>query len=124
MYDISLSWGGDIALDPTGDAAMAASGQRTRQRMLRRLLTAAGGYVWQMTYGAGLGQFVGAAVDPRQVRAIVEAQLRMEASVALDPAPVVKVFKAMPAGDTLTLEITYWEADSGTAQSLSVPLKA
>lgn len=123
MDDVSAMWGGDIVLGPTGDVAMASAPDRIRQRILRRLLTAAGGYVWQLPYGAGLGRFVGAAVDPRHVRAIVEGQLRLESIVAVDPPPVVKVTRATPAGDAMALDITYWEADSGNARSLSLPLE-
>ena len=42
-----------------GDLAPAAGTLRGQQRVLRRLLTNPGDYIWQPGYGAGLGQFVG-----------------------------------------------------------------
>ena len=73
---------------------------------------------------AGLGRFVGAAVDPRHIRAIVEAQLQLEAVIASDPAPIVKIGRATQGGDSLTLEITYWETGGSVARAVSVPLEA
>ena len=61
MWDATLVWGGDLTINATGDLQLSTGTQLGQQRVLRRLLTNAADYIWQPDYGAGLGQFVGAA---------------------------------------------------------------
>ncbi|MEE3500197.1 hypothetical protein [Acidiphilium acidophilum] len=54
MADAGLVFGGDLAIDAGGDLALAAGSALTEQRVLRRLLTNPGDYIWQLSFGAGL----------------------------------------------------------------------
>jgi phage baseplate assembly protein W len=109
MPDLSHEFGADLAL-----ATGVALG---RQRVLRRLLTNPGDYIWQPDYGAGLGRFVGQPAAPERIRAVVRSQIFRERSVARSPEPVVEV----QAGDDgrVFVAIRYADADSGETMSIS-----
>lgn len=87
--DAALSWGGDLELGAGGDIAVVENGEMTQQRVLRRLLTNPGDYIWFPDYGAGLGRLIGAPVDLRLTEALVKQQLKSEHAVSQSPAPVV-----------------------------------
>ncbi len=56
MYDLSHQWGDDLTVGPTGDMALVTGSVFGQQRVLRRLMTNPGDYIWQLDYGAGLAQ--------------------------------------------------------------------
>ena len=64
MQDICHFTGGDIDSSSTGDLRTATGSERTKQRILRRLLTNPGEYLFHPGYGAGLGKKVGEPVKP------------------------------------------------------------
>lgn len=116
MADLALQLGGDLSVSPTGDLALAEGAALTQQRVLRRLLTNAGDYIWQPDYGAGLGMFVGQPGAPAAIVGVTRSQLLQEAAVAPSPPPVVT---AQIADDgTVLTTLTY--ADAATAQVSAV----
>lgn len=115
--DLTLLWGGDLMLSPTGDLAVVDVPSITQQRVLRRLLTNAGDYIWQPSYGAGLGQFVGQAVNGNQVSAIIRSQIFQEAAVAPLPAPTITVIPGVASG--LAVSLVYTDAQASVPQVLS-----
>jgi hypothetical protein len=117
MNDATLLWGGDIVVGPTGDIALASGGTLGQQRVLRRLLTNENDYVWNPRYGAGLGQFVGAVINERQIVGVIKSQIFAEATVARQPDPTVAA-EAFSDG-SVYLEINYVDALDGNTQSLT-----
>jgi phage baseplate assembly protein W len=117
MPDLSHEFGADLEAGPTGDLAVAQGAAQGRQRVLRRLLTNPGDYIWQPEYGAGLGRFVGSPAAPERIRAVVRSQIFLEPAVARSPEPVVEV-QADGQGRVF-VAIRYADADSGETQSLS-----
>lgn len=118
--DISHLWGADLATGPTGDLAPANGAQRGQQRLLRRLLTSPGDYLWQPTYGAGLARFIGQPGNATQIRAVIRGQIFKEAAVARTPEPVIDVtFSPAGAIGTVYVHIRYVDAPSGETQLLS-----
>jgi len=116
MPDLSHEFGADLLAGPTGDLAVAEGAAQGRQRVLRRLLTNPGDYIWQPEYGAGLGRFVGSPAAPERIRAVVRSQIFREPAVARSPEPVVEV-QADGQGRVF-VAIRYADADSGATQSL------
>jgi phage baseplate assembly protein W len=116
MPDLSHEFGADLEAGPTGDLAVAQGAAQGRQRVLRRLLTNPGDYIWQPDYGAGLGRFVGSPAAPERIRAVVRSQIFREPAVARSPEPVVEV-QADGQGRVF-VAIRYADADSGATQSL------
>jgi len=113
MADLALLFGGDLSVGPTGDIAVADGPALTQQRVLRRLLTNAGDYIWQLTYGAGLGQFVGQPGAVAAIQAVTRAQMLRESAVAASPAPVISASSATDG--TVSLSVQY--ADAATQQT-------
>ena len=117
MSDAHLTWGGDLVSSETGDIAIVGRPELGTERVLRRLLTNPGSYIWHPEYGAGLGQFVGQPVDVAAVQALIRSQMRLEAAVARDPEPVVAV-QSDPTG-SLSVQIRYADADTSEMRALS-----
>ncbi len=117
MTDLSHQWGADLAVGPTGDLATADGSLLGQQRVLRRLLTNPGDYIWQLDYGAGLGRFIGKPVNAGQIQAAIRSQIFKEAAVARTPEPTINV-NLGPAG-VVAVDIRYVDAMSGQTQILS-----
>jgi hypothetical protein len=88
-----------------------------QQRLLRRLLTNPGDYVWNLDYGAGLGCFIGDPVDMDRIQAVVRGQMLRESAVARQPEPEIDVMADL-AG-TVSVQIRYAEAGGGVTRSLA-----
>jgi len=113
-------WGNDLTIGPTGDLAVASNDGLTQQRVLRRLLTSVGDYIWQLTYGAGLPGMVGQTQQISATKAIIRSQIFNEASIATVPEPVITVTADQTGG--VYASIVYVDAESGATQSLSFPV--
>lgn len=91
LDDVGHEWGSDLRVSPTGDLLSVSGPTRSRERVLRRLMTNLREYVWQPEYGASIPKRIGEALDLAEVKAAVSGQMQLEASVARDPPPVVTV---------------------------------
>jgi phage baseplate assembly protein W len=125
MTDIAHQWGSDLVTSPTGDLATVSGPVLGQQRVLRRLLTNPGDYIWQLDYGAGLARFIGQPVNILQISAVVRSQIFKEAAVARQPEPVIDV-QTSPGGaaDTVYVYIRYVDAESSQTQVLSFSVSA
>jgi hypothetical protein len=99
---------------------LASGGTLTQQRVIRRLLTNPGDYLWGLTYGAGLGQMVGQPVNTDAIEAIVRSQIFQESSVAAVPAPQVTTVLLAPNEPQVT--VSYADATTGAASVLTLPV--
>ena len=118
MVDLQLDWGGDLVSSETGDIVTVGTPSLGTERVLRRLLTTPGAYIWHPSYGAGLARFVGQPVDVAEVQALIRSQMRLEAAVAADPEPVVAV-QLDPSG-SLFVQVRYADADTAEALTLNI----
>ena len=118
MPDIAHTFGGDLTLSPTGDLAVADGAELTRERLLRRLLTNRGDYIWNVDYGAGLGAFIGQPANALRIRGVIRSQVLKEATVARSPAPVVVVTARYD--NTVSARITYTDAPTGQPFTVAV----
>lgn len=116
MNDLYQYFGADLNSSATGDLQPVAATTRGQQRILRRLLTNPGDYIWHPEYGAGLPRYVGSVIDVRQMKALVRGQILMEDSVAKTPEPVIDV-QAITGGIAVTIQ--YNDAVTGAPQLLS-----
>lgn len=91
LADIDHYWGADVNLSPTGDLARALRGLRSKQRVIRRLMTNPGDYIFHPDYGAGLPALVGSNATPDEIRALIRQQMKLEDSVAQVPEPDIAV---------------------------------
>jgi phage baseplate assembly protein W len=117
MADLFHSFGSDLTTSPTGDLAAASGPTLGQQRVLKRLLTNPGDYIWQPDYGAGLAQFVGQPAAINQIRAVIRSQIFKEAAVARTPEPLVDV--TFDQTGTVYVHVRYADASTGQTQLLS-----
>jgi len=117
MQDASLVWSLDLATGNTGDLALASGTALGQQRVLRRLLTNPGDYVWHPDYGAGLARFIGSPADVAAIRAVVRSQIFMEPAVARLPEPVIDVQST--GNGSVYVQVRYVDAAIGSTQVLS-----
>lgn len=120
MPDAALDWNSDFTLTPAGDLALADGDDLVKQRLIRRLFTAARGCVFHLEYGAGLPQKIGSTLSPRAVAAVVRAQLALEASVAASPPASVQISE--PRAGLQTILIRYTDALTGQHVSLDLSI--
>lgn len=120
MTDLALTMGGDLTFAAGGDLLTSTGTQAGVERVLRRLLTNAGGYLWHLSYGAGLPAMVGQPVNVARITAIVRGQMLQERAVARSPAPIIDVTNQTDG--SVWLHVRYADADTGDAQTLSVPV--
>lgn len=120
MPDISHNWGNDLTLSPTGDIATAADLSLSQQRVLRRLLTNLGEYIWNPLYGAGLPAYIGGPSSAQSIAAVIRAQMALEQTVAKSPTPAVTV-TSQPSG-VFTANIVYTDTSTGLTTTLTFPL--
>ena len=116
MSDISHKFGADLVISPSGDLAQAPDDQLGHQRVLRRLLTNPGDYIWSPSYGAGLARYIGMPNSVTGIQAAIRSQIFREATVARSPEPSVTVTEVMPG--TLDCAITYADAATGQTRLL------
>lgn len=117
MADLSHTMGGDLALSASGDLLTASGAEATRQRVLRRLLTNPGGYLWHAEYGAGLPGMVGQPANAARIAAVIRRQMQLEPGVGVAPTPSVDV--VAQAGGTVTATVRYAD-QSGNSQQVTL----
>ena len=121
--DIGHQWGADLEVGPTGDLAVVGGSTITTQRILRRMLTNPGSYIWNLTYGAGLPAFVGGTTAIDRIQAIARAQMLQESAISPRPEPSVTVVNRSDTEmGTFELNIQYWGTASGQPIAITVPV--
>ena len=120
MSDLQHQFGTDLSIGPTGDVATVSGSALGQQRVLRRLLTNDGDYIWQLGYGAGLAKFVGQPADGTRVRAIIRSQIFKEAAVARTPEPEIVV--ASDDAGMVSVQMSYADAETNVTQLLDFTL--
>lgn len=125
ISDVSQFWGQDLTLSNTQDVQLVSDTTLGQQRVLRRLLTNPGDYIFQPNYGAGLLKYVGATTDIAAITALIRSQILLEAVVAKTPAPQITVSNLPNSSDGSALQITivYTDSTNGASQTLSFSLE-
>ena len=106
LYDVDHTWGEDIQVSNTGDLNLVTDTDRGKQRILRRVLTNPGDYVFENDYGGGLLQDIGSITDAEAIESRIQSQVLMEDAVAPTPAPTVAVDSSISGYDASAIELT------------------
>ena len=115
MADLFCWWGQDLTILPNGDLLAIEGLVEGEQRVMRRLLTNTGDYIWHLDYGAGLPRFVGQPEQPEAMNALILSQMLLEDAVSQSPLPTVNT-TAITNG--ISADIKYTDADTGEAAAL------
>lgn len=114
-------FGEDLVVSQNGDIGLVTGDEETKQRVLRRLLTAIKGYIWHTDYGAGLPSFVGQNFGPiidKELRGLIKNQMYLEDTVKRNPSPQISLslsgtnlicvirYEGKPSGKVFTLSFT------------------
>ncbi|GAB0115312.1 hypothetical protein [Acidisoma sp. C75] len=113
MSDLNHDFGGDLSLAPDGDLSCASGNTLGQQRVLRRLLTNPGDYIWQLSYGAGLPVMIGQPADAAFTSSLIRSQIFLEEAVARTPSPTVTV---QSADSVVSVSLSYASAFDASAQ--------
>jgi hypothetical protein len=100
VYDADHNFGEDLSLSATGDLQLSSGSTMSNQRILRRLFTNPGEYIWHTEYGGGINQFVGVDLSGTaydQITANITANIFQEATVSQTPPPNI-VFQTTQGG--------------------------
>nr|WP_294915960.1 phage tail protein [uncultured Neokomagataea sp.] len=107
--------GRDLQVSGTG-LSFVSGVEATKQRILRRLLTNAGGYIWHADYGAGLPQMVGDVIDDGVISASIRQSLQEDDGV--DSSRPIEVRIDHFHDGTIRCLITYFDKKYRIKQSL------
>lgn len=102
MNDLFQHFSEDISVSSSGDLMRVTGTERTKQRILRRLLTnprevlpdgtvLPPDYIFHPDYGAGLPRRIGDTLDLAKIRAQIRGQVLLEDAVSRTPEPEVMV---------------------------------
>lgn len=107
LSDLYHWYGGDVSSSATGDFQTVTGDTRSQQRIIRRLCTNPGDYIFHPEYGGGLPKLIGSNASVSDVKAIVQSQLKLEDSILQLPVPIVAV-TSITAG--MQIQIQYTDA--------------
>lgn len=119
LSDLSQYVGSDLSSSNSGDVQTVTGVERGKQRILRRLITNPGDYIWDLTYGAGLPQWIGMPVDVPKITATIQTSLTLEDVVAKTPIPQIAIAQLPSDLTEFTVTIDYVDAPSNTPVTLS-----
>lgn len=119
ISDLDHWWGSDLSSTSTGDLLAVTGTKRGQQRVLRRLMTNPGEYIWEPTYGAGLPQYIGQPGVIGEIVSTIQSALALEDVVAKSPPPVVQVTQLESDFTAFNVSISYTDASSGEPVVLS-----
>lgn len=123
MSDVGHIFGNDLQVGASGDLAAVRGTEFSTQRVLRRLLTPVGGYIFHPEYGAGLPQDIGeplTEIKLTEIRAKILSNILLETSVAQNPPPQITL-RPIPNG--LFCQIDYIVSDTRQPASVSFSLE-
>ncbi len=117
--DIYQYFDNDIGIAANGDLQTVDGIIKGQQRILRRLLTNPGSYIFHVNYGAGLPLYVGQPLSTsnyQKILGVITTQLQLEQCVARTPAPQISL-QQIPQG--IFASISYIDAGTLTPQVLT-----
>ena len=120
LSDMNHYFSSDLTASNKGSLATCDTTVRGKQRVLRRLLTNPGDYIFHPDYGAGLPQWIGRTADLAKMRALIRGQMLLEDAVQQNPEPTVNVAPiANASGGGFAVSIAYQDSATGNPISLN-----
>lgn len=115
MPDAMHWWDDDLQVSNTGDIALSDGIDLSNQRIVRRLMTILGEYVWHVEYGASVPKRIGDTLDLSLVESVIRNQIYLEEAVSKEDDITLEV---SPILNGVFVSLVYIEALSGRQASL------
>ena len=109
----------DLVSSNVGDVLTTDGITLSQQRILRRLMTVPGSYIFHPDYGAGLPSYIGVPLTlqlKNLIIGLIKQQMYLEESVAKTPPPTVQLTANFGA---LYVQVTYTESATKSIQVLT-----
>ncbi|MEQ1694788.1 MAG: hypothetical protein ABL901_03010 [Hyphomicrobiaceae bacterium] len=116
MPDIDQWFGEPLKLSASGDLLLADGIHLANQRIVRRLMTVIGEYIWHPGYGASVPKRIGDELVLPSLNAIIRHQMYLDAAVARDPEPTITI---SPIEGGVLCDIIYINALTTEQEQLS-----
>ncbi len=110
LADLYHWWNSDLVSTNSGDLQTVDGSVRGQQRIVRRLMTNPGGYLWHPEYGGGLASYLGSPIDVGKVTAAIRAQLLLEDAVDQSVPPVIVLTQSANDLTAFNVSISYNDA--------------
>jgi len=92
INDLYLYYGNDLQLTSSGDLLIANLATLSQQRVIRRLSTPNGGFIWDTSYGAGAPSYIGQPLSSdnfESIKSLILSNILLESTVSPNPEPKV-----------------------------------
>ena len=112
-------FGEDLKFSENNDVLKVFHPEEGTQRLLRRLLTPKGSYIWHPDYGSGLPAYIGETITEElleKLNADIKAQIFQESFVAKNPQPTINIEVFY---DYIECMIKYFDTELEKYQQLS-----
>jgi hypothetical protein len=116
MADLFHWFGNDLSVAANGDLLTVEGTVKGQQFVVRRLMTRALSYIWEVTYGAGLGKYVGRATASTEIEGVIRSQLYQEVAVAQNPVPQIAI-TSIAGGFNVVIQ--YVDGQTGAPSNLN-----
>ena len=124
MMALASGWGTDLLVGPGGDIAVVPARAEVQYRIIRRLLTNPGDYIWHSGYGAGLGGYVVQPFSPQLVESTILYHLEQEPFILLTPAPKISASDGLDVSfSSVSVTIQYHTRDMPESTAMVIGLK-
>jgi len=115
-------WGLDTQFTAAGDDASVTAVDEINQRIVRELLTPPGDYLFQPSYGAGLGRYIGRALSNdkfSEIKAAIRSVVARQPDILKQPG--AQIAFQNDASGLVAVQILYTYAPTGQAVTLTIP---
>lgn len=119
MADLYHYFGNDLSFGSSGDIAVSSNSDETNQRVIRRLITNRGDYIFHLDYGAGIRSKIGQPISQREIQGAIAGQVVRESGVATTPTPQVGV--TSDTSGMVVASIKYTDSKTGATQVVTIP---
>lgn len=92
INDLYQYYGNDLQITSSGDLFVADLAILSQQRVIRRLSTPNGGFIWDTSYGAGIPGYIGEQLSSDNfdsIKSLILSNILLENTVSPNPEPQI-----------------------------------
>jgi len=119
IVDIDQTYGNDIQVSSSGDLRTVSGSEFGKQRIIRRLLTPTGAYIFHTDYGCGIQLKIGEPLTTalfEEIKTDIYSNIYKESRVAKVPTPQIVLQEIF---NGLLCQITYTDTATNELEIIS-----